>query len=76
MTRYDKLSAEEKINLYNDFLQNPDSFYEKAQTDQLKNALERNYKERFFTMTRLMKFNLMLSKAKITRTKFTSNPND
>ena len=76
MTEYDKLSEEEKTNLHKRFLEDPDSFYEKAATDQLRNALQKNYKERFLAMTRLMKLNLLLSKAKITHTKFTSNSND
>lgn len=40
-------------------------FYEKAETDQLKKALESSYLERFLTMTRLMKIGKMLSEAKI-----------
>ena len=42
-----------------------DAFYEKAETDQLKAALKRSYKERFTVMTGLMKMNIMFSRAKI-----------
>lgn len=41
-------------------------FYEKAETDQLKKALESSYLERFLTMTRLMKIGKMFSRTKIT----------
>ena len=66
MKEYDQLTPQEKNDLHNNFLQEPDSFYEKAETDQMKKALKKNYKERFLTMTRLMKLSLMLSRAKIT----------
>lgn len=66
MKNYLELTEEERSALQQNFLQEPDSFYEKAETDQLKEALQRSYKDRFLTMTRLMKLNLMLSKAKIT----------
>lgn len=75
MKEYEKLSPEERTALHNDFLQDPDSFYRKAEEDQMKRNLQQNYKERFLTMTRLMKINLMLSKAKISYTKFPSNTN-
>ena len=68
MKEYSRLSGEEQEELYNQFLQEPDAFYEKAETDQLKQALTQSYTERFLTMTRLMKLGIMLSKAKITHT--------
>ncbi len=76
MNDYNKLSPEEQAELYQKFLQDPDSFYEKAEIDQLKEALRKNYKERFLTMTRLMKMSLMLSKAKITHTPLSANKNE
>ena len=76
MTDYDQLSSEEKTMLHNNFLKDPDAFYKKAETDQMIKSLQKNYKERFLTMTRLMKLSLMLSKAKITYTKLPANNND
>lgn len=76
MKEYEKLTPEERIMLHNTYLQDPDSFYRKAEEDQLKRNLQQSYKERFLTMTRLMKLNLMLSKAKISYTKFPSNTHD
>lgn len=66
MKKYSQLSEQEQLDLYNSFVREPDVFYEKAETDQLKKALESSYLERFLTMTRLMKIGKMLSKAKIT----------
>jgi len=66
MKEYSQLTEEEQKELYNQFLQEPDSFYEKAEMDQLKDALKQSYTDRFLTMTRLMKLGIMLSKAKIT----------
>ncbi len=40
-------------------IQEPSSDYEKAELDLLKIALKRSYTERFHTMTRLMKMNIM-----------------
>lgn len=71
MKKYSQLSDEDKLALHNNFLQEPDSFYEKAEMDQIIKALERTPEERFFMMTRLMKLNRMLSGAKITRKPFT-----
>jgi hypothetical protein len=65
MKEYLKLSEEERKDLHNNFLQDPDSFYEKAEMDQLRESLKRTHKERFLVMTNLMKMNLMFSKAKI-----------
>jgi hypothetical protein len=41
-------------------------FYEKAEMDQLKDALKRSYKERFLMTTQLYKIQKMFEKAKIT----------
>ena len=77
MKEYENLSQEERDELYKKFLQDPDSFYRKAEEDQLKKNLQRSYKERFYTMTSLMKMNSMLSKAKITpATTHSSNQHD
>ncbi len=66
MKDYLKLSEEEREALYSNFLQEPDTFYEKAETDQLRAALKRSYKERFLVMTSLMKKSIMFKNAKIT----------
>ncbi len=71
MKEYSQLTEEERLALYDNFLQEPDSFYEKAENDQLSKALQSTYKERFLTMTRLMKIGFMLSNAKITHKPFT-----
>jgi hypothetical protein len=62
---YLKMTETERETLYNSFLKEPDAFYEKAENDLLKKSLKMTYKERFLTMTRLMKTGLMLKKAKI-----------
>ncbi len=72
MKEYLKLSEEEREALHNNFLQEPEAFYEKAETDQLRAALKRSSKERFLVMTSLMKMNIMISKAKIVTKKDTS----
>ena len=46
-------------------IQEPSSDYEKAGLDLLKIALKRSYTERFHTMTRLMKMNIMFRQAQI-----------
>ncbi len=66
---YADMNNEEQEELYQNFLSEPDAFYEKAENDQLLQALQRSYKERFLTMTHLMKIGTMLSKAKITHHK-------
>jgi len=65
MKNYLQLTDEEKENLYKNFLQEPDAFYEKAEMDQLKGSLKLSHKERFLIMTRLMKRSLMFKNAKI-----------
>ncbi len=72
MKEYIKLSDKEKEALHNNFLQEPDAFYEKAEMDQLKATLKLSYKERFLAMTRLMKMSIMFKKAKITHQPFPS----
>ena len=46
--------------------------YDKAETDLLREALKRTYKERFLMLTRLYKIQQTLNKAKITY----RNPSD
>jgi len=65
MKKYVQLTDEEQLALHKNFLEEPDAFYEKAETDLLKDALKRTYTERFYTMTQLMKIGRMLSHAKI-----------
>ena len=73
MKKYLQLSEEERLILEKNFLEDPDKYYKNAGEEQLKNAFKRSYKERFLTMTRLMKLNIMLSKAKITHRNFPSS---
>jgi hypothetical protein len=47
-----------------------DAFFEKAEMDQLRQALKRTYAERFAMMTTLMKMNIMFRRAKITHKPF------
>ena len=72
MKDYLQLSDEEREALYNNFLQEPDAFYEKAETDQLRAGLMRSYKERFLVMTSLMKQSIMFRKAKISHQPFST----
>lgn len=46
-------------------IQEPSPDYEKAEFDLLKTALKRSYTERFLTMTKLMKMNIMFKQAQI-----------
>jgi hypothetical protein len=48
-----------------------DADYEKAEMDQLRNALKRTYTERFLMMTTLMKMNEMFRRAKIIKAPYT-----
>jgi hypothetical protein len=60
------LVEKNKISLKDTVLNEPAADYEKAETDLLKDALNRSYTERFLMTTRLYKIQLTLSKAKIT----------
>ncbi|HEX8331768.1 MAG TPA: hypothetical protein VF622_04055 [Segetibacter sp.] len=60
------MSTEEK-----NILQEPQADYEKAEIDQLKDALKRTHKERFLMATTLYKVQLTLNKAKITHKPYT-----
>lgn len=62
-------NPEEPIPEY--LLNDPNAGYEKAEMDLLRAALKRTDKERFLMMTTLMKFNIMMRKAKITFTPYT-----
>jgi hypothetical protein len=73
MKEYSQMSEEEQNELHKQFLEEPDAFYEKAELDQLRNALKQPYTERFLTMTKLMKSGMMLSKAKISYSHSSSN---
>lgn len=67
------MEKEYKIsNKSNMFLVNEhqETDYEKAEIDQLKEALRRSHKERFLMMTTLMKMNNMFRRAKITHTPY------
>jgi hypothetical protein len=55
------LMGKDKINT----VQATDADYEKAEMDQLRDALKRTYLERFFVMTKLMKRGKMLKNAKM-----------
>lgn len=67
LKKYLELSDNERDDLHNQFLQEPDAFYEKAENDLLRKSLRMSYKERFLVMTRLMRTGLMLKQAKIIR---------
>ncbi|MEJ0103302.1 MAG: hypothetical protein WDO19_12390 [Bacteroidota bacterium] len=71
MKEYSRLSEEEQEELYSQFLQEPDAFYEKAETDQLRDALKKSYTERFLMATTLYKVQQTLNKAKITNKPYT-----
>jgi hypothetical protein len=76
MKDYSELTEQERKELEKQFLRDPDSFYKKAETDRLKEALKRSYKERFLVMTSLMKMGTMLSNARITKQGITPNTKD
>ena len=46
-------------------VEEPTADYQKAENDLLKKALSSSYTERFHTMARLMKLNMILKSAKI-----------
>ncbi len=48
-------------------LHEPQADYEKAETDQLRAALQRSYSQRFDMLMTLVKTGIMLKNAKITR---------
>lgn len=73
MKDYNELTEMERKELEEQYLRDPDFFYKKAETDRLKEALKRSYKERFLVMTSLMKMNMMLSNARITKQGTTPN---
>lgn len=76
MKDYSEMTEQERKELEEQYLRDPDFFYKKAETDRLKEALKRTYKERFLVMTRLMKMGNMLSNARITKQASTPNTND
>lgn len=55
------MSAEEK-----NILREPEPDYEKAEMDQLREALKRTPSQRFDTLMQLVKLGIMLKNAKIT----------
>lgn len=76
MKEYNELTEKQRKELEEQFLRDPDSFYKKAETDRLKEALKRTYKERFLVMTSLMKMGNMLSNARITKQGYFPNTKD
>lgn len=76
MKEYNELTEKQRKELEEQFLRDPDSFYKKAETDRLKEALKRTYKERFLVMTSLMKMGNMLSNARITKQGYIPNTKD
>ena len=46
-------------------VQEPEANYKKAEDDMLKKALSTTYTERFHTMARLMRLNIILKSAKV-----------
>lgn len=59
------LSETDRKKLHENFLKEPDAFYEKASMDLLRNALKTSYTERFLMTTKLYKIGQMLANAKI-----------
>ena len=51
--------------------QDQDAFYEKVEMDQLRNSLNRSFKERFLMATTLYKIQQTLKRAKITHKPYT-----
>lgn len=62
---YMKLTEEERESLHQLFLKEPDAFYEKAENELLQQSINMTDKERFLTMTRLMKISVMIKNAKV-----------
>ncbi len=60
------MSTEDK-----NILQKPEADYEKAEMDQLRDALKRNFEERFLMATRLYKVQHTFNKMKITHQPYT-----
>ena len=50
-------------------VQEPEADYKKSEEDMLKRALSSSFTERFHTMARLMKMNMILKSAKIVHKK-------
>jgi len=50
-------------------IEEPTADYQKAEDDLLKKALSSSYTERFHTMARLMKLNMILKSAKVVHKK-------
>lgn len=71
MKEYIQLTEELRKNLENNFLREPDAFYEKAEMDQIRDTLKKSYTERFLMTTRLYKIQQTLNKAKIIVKPFT-----
>lgn len=59
------LVEKNKILLEDTILNEPAADYEKAETDLLKDALNRSYTERFLMTTRLYKIQLTLARQKL-----------
>ncbi|MDQ6757553.1 MAG: hypothetical protein M3004_11525 [Bacteroidota bacterium] len=59
-------SPKNDISSEDNFLNEHQPDYEKAEMDQLRDALKRTYKERFLVATSLYKIQQMLSRATIT----------
>ena len=65
-----KLDCNKELSPQELFLSEPDACYEKAETDMLREALQRSYTERFLMATKLYKISIMLKNAKVTHQPF------
>jgi hypothetical protein len=63
-------NSNKEVNPEELFLREPDSCYDKAETDLLRDALLKTYTERFLMTTRLFKIGMMLKNAKVTHQPF------